>query len=268
MDILDRFWSKVNVTDDPQSCWEWIAARNKEGYGFIGINRKIKGAHRVAYELTYGPIPEGLCVCHRCDNPSCVNPAHLFLGTQSENVADRVAKGRIRVEKKQNQPTAIREKYPKKDIAHRFWSKVNKTENADVCWEWIACKDRSNYGVIRIDGKTVKAHRVAYELSYGKIPNGLGVLHRCDNPPCCNPTHLFVGNHAENMADMFAKGRRDNAKIRGSKQAFAKLNEQQVVAIRDEYAKGGITQKELAIKYGVSQPTIGDVIHKRWWKHI
>lgn len=88
-----RFWSKVNVTD-PDDCWEWTAGRKPHGYGQFYIRKGApRTASRVAFALSV-PIPEGVQVCHRCDNPPCCNPAHLFLGTAVENVNDCIAKGR------------------------------------------------------------------------------------------------------------------------------------------------------------------------------
>lgn len=86
-----NFWSKVNKTD---SCWLWTAAQNGRGYGLYRIHRHSFKVHRFSYMLHHGPIPEGLCVCHSCDVPTCVNPAHLWAGTFKDNHADMCAKGR------------------------------------------------------------------------------------------------------------------------------------------------------------------------------
>lgn len=89
-----KFWSRVDRSKGDDACWEWTGARNGRGYGMCGVGTRYHGAHRVAYTLCSGTIPDGLNVCHHCDNPPCVNPAHLFLGTQSDNMRDCFAKGR------------------------------------------------------------------------------------------------------------------------------------------------------------------------------
>lgn len=93
--IYERFCAKFIKSEN--GCWEWIAYINKDGYGrFAPSSGKPERAHRVAYQLFVGPIPKGLCICHRCDNRHCVNPSHLFLGTNNDNVRDKMSKGRFK----------------------------------------------------------------------------------------------------------------------------------------------------------------------------
>lgn len=89
---MNRFWEKVDISGD---CWEWIAGKNWQGYGVFKIDGKNMRSHRFSYSCVFGKIPDGMCVCHHCDNPGCVRPSHLFLGTKMDNTQDAIAKGRI-----------------------------------------------------------------------------------------------------------------------------------------------------------------------------
>jgi hypothetical protein len=94
-DLVERFWENVDTSAGPDGCWLWTGyARCAGGYGGISVGRRTALAHRVAWELAHGSLDKTMCVLHRCDNPRCVNVAHLFLGTRGDNNRDRAAKGR------------------------------------------------------------------------------------------------------------------------------------------------------------------------------
>jgi hypothetical protein len=142
-------------------------------------------------------------------------------------------------------------------IETRFWSKVTKTP---TCWLWKRAHHNFGYGTFYDGRRLQKAHRVSYEFTHGPIPDGLCVLHRCDNPACVRPDHLFVGTRTDNNRDMTAKGRHTRIACH--------LTPAQVQEIRRRYAAGGISQRRLADEYGVVQQTVGDILTGRTWRGL
>lgn len=144
-----------------------------------------------------------------------------------------------------------------------FWDNVDK-RGADECWEWQAARKGPGYGTFRKTkgGPPFNAHRVAYELANGPIPPGLHVCHRCDNPPCVNPAHLFVGTARDNVRDRVAKGR-----FIGEQSSTPKLRETDVAGILDAYAAGGISMRELGARYGVTWGNVRSIVYGKTWKH-
>lgn len=144
-------------------------------------------------------------------------------------------------------------------IEERFWGKVQKSEG---CWTWNGGRDAQGYGAFKAT-RMEKAHRYSWELHFGKIENGLLVLHRCDNPPCVRPDHLFLGTHNENMADMVAKGRNR----RGERQHMAKLTARDVREIRVAIEQGE-THEAIAARYGVCRANVSQIACGNIWKHV
>ena len=142
----------------------------------------------------------------------------------------------------------------------RFWARVSKTE---TCWVWTGGKFASGYGSVKWNGKSRRAHRVSAEMVIGPIPEGLEVCHRCDNPACVRPDHLFLGTHAENCRDRDDKGR--NVAPVGERCGASKLTESQVMAIRADKSS---TTKQIAAMCGVHVDTIRNVLNGRNWRHL
>lgn len=140
----------------------------------------------------------------------------------------------------------------------RFWSRVKKT---DYCWLWTGPTAKGGYGKTGVG----PAHQVSWIENYGPIPEGLQVCHKCDNPPCVNPVHLFLGTTADNSADMVQKGR----SLKGRKHPMVIVNEAVVREIRAAYVprkNGGLVA--LAQKYGLAHTTVHAIVTRKIWKHI
>lgn len=148
-------------------------------------------------------------------------------------------------------------------LEDRFWRFVKKTRK---CWLWTGATHEFGYGLLGKPGRSgnLRAHRVSWELHFGKIPKGRFVLHHCDNPGCVRPNHLFLGTHADNMRDMKQKGR---AGQRGEKHTRTKLTAQDVRTIRRRIAAGEM-QRTLAAEYGISETTVSGIKHRGVWSHI
>lgn len=150
-------------------------------------------------------------------------------------------------------------------LDERFWNKVEKTDGG--CWEWQGYKNYDGYGCFKLEGKVKHSHRLAYEELVGTIPEGLYVLHHCDNPSCVNPNHLFLGTNQDNMTDMVKKGRQ--SRLKGEKHGRAKLAEEDVIEIRRRVSVGkhGI-QTKLGKEFNVSQTLISKIANRQRWTHL
>ncbi len=153
-------------------------------------------------------------------------------------------------------------------LVDRFWEKVDR-RGPDDCWEWLAGKDGKGYGSIWCDGKSEIASRVAWKLANGPIPDGIDVLHTCDNPPCCNPGHLHLGTDADNTADKVARGRqaRCGYPVRGERNGSAKLTEARVIEIRRAWLAGE-SQGEITRRLGIPRSTIQKIVTRHTWSHV
>lgn len=149
-------------------------------------------------------------------------------------------------------------------MEQRFCSKIDKNGSGG-CWNWTGCLSNDGYGVVNIAGRVFRAHRVAYELWIGEIPNGLVVRHKCkQNRKCVNPEHLQTGTKQDNSYDKV----RDGTMIMGVNHSQSKLNDNSVREIRRLYAAGNILQSQLAKQFGVSTSMIGLIVNLKKWKHI
>ncbi len=154
-------------------------------------------------------------------------------------------------------------------VEQRFWQKVDR-HSPNECWNWTARRHRNGYGSLYIDGKEILAHRISFMLNVGPIPDGLCVLHHCDNRKCVNPSHLFLGTKQDNTIDMTQKGRNvfstGHQYATGKNNSHTHLEDKDVLYLRQNYNDKSIY--EWVNLYGVSISTIARIANGRGWKHL
>lgn len=243
--IADQIERGVDRSAGEDRCWPWVGTKLHRGYGRVSSEGRMVFAHCAAYELAHGPIPEGSWVFRSCGLAACCNPAHMFVSGTRAVVS----------------------------IASRLDERVDRTAGPEGCWPYEGTTYGSGYGRLTLSGTGRAAHRAAYELANGAIPPGMLVCHRCDNPPCCNPAHLFLGTPKDNTRDMIAKGRngartKPGNFARGSDASRVALTEDDVRGIRLAASSGSISQRALAARYGVTKSAVYSVIHRLTWSHV
>jgi len=279
MTLAERFWSKVEKRG-PNECWLWTAALNPDGYGLINVGGRSDRAHRVAWKLAHGSIPKGKCVVHKCGNRACVNLRHLALETRTEYMVEALQR-RYSDPKNRNKASqhfkrlwrdpGYRRKMKRartQPMPERFWARVNKNgptvrQDLGSCWLWTGTFHTHGYGIININGKATRAHRVSWTLVHGPISRGTCILHKCDVRACVNHDHLFSGTHADNNRDAMNKG---ITRLAGVKRA--KLTADDVKTIRAAYETRKFTRAELGKLYGVTWGNIYAIVTKRSWRYV
>lgn len=149
------------------------------------------------------------------------------------------------------------------DPDKRLWPRVNRGSPSE-CWEWTGARTKAGYGLLTIRYKNYLAHRLAWELhGQTKIPDGVFICHHCDNPACCNPSHLFLGSQADNIRDAAKKGRMP----KGEKHISTGLTEDDVRQIR-YFGYTDMTKKAIGERFGISRQAVTDILLKRTWSHV
>jgi len=245
---LKRFWDKVDVGNENE-CWNWKGCKDPNGYGLFfyrnenGKDKVLRSA-RIVYQLFFEEPPIKSMVYHKCKIASCCNPKHLLLKLYELN--------KISYDPK---------------LLDLLYKNIIVDANSG-CWIWIGDIHESGYGVLKYNGFPCKPHRISYMIFNDKfdiIPDEK-ICHICDNKLCCNPNHLFLGSQKDNVHDMENKKRSRHPN--GSDNGNSKLNESDVLSIRNEYFLGKISRKELALKYNVKISMIGFIILNKNWKNV
>lgn len=151
-------------------------------------------------------------------------------------------------------------------IDERLENYVDKTGD---CWIWTKNTYKYGYGRLSIGkSKQIRAHRYMYEKTYGVIPNGMNVLHSCDNPRCIKPEHLFLGTQKDNVTDMMKKRRGGYKSFKGEEHSNSKLKDTDIIKIKEMWSSGLFLQREIAKELGISQQVISKIVNGIAWKHL
>jgi HNH endonuclease/Homeodomain-like domain len=213
---LSRLMGKIHIQEG-DGCWLWAGTINNSGVGYFFLDGKLRCARRIVFRVFVHDIPQEVQIKSICERPLCCSPFHNYEATWEA----------------------------------RFLHSFDRGAEAE-CWIWKG-ELSHGYGRVDINGNTEGAHRASHIYFKGPIPEGLDVLHRCDNPPCVNPTHLFLGTQADNMRDMAAKGRgrgpkpENNPKVKTGNQD---------VALAIELCKQGYSKAEVGRIFGVAASTV------------
>lgn len=157
-----------------------------------------------------------------------------------------------------------------KSVKRRFDNRYEIDEETG-CWEWTGyVKEQTGYGEMSVNAESEGAHRISYRLHNGEIPEGSWVLHKCHNPPCVNPDHLYAGDVRDNVKDAIEEGsfHHDGQMKRGEENRHAKLTEDDVRNIRSQYESSGKTMSDLAENHGTSLTNIFHIVHRNTWQHV
>jgi hypothetical protein len=235
---VDRFWEKVDKRSENE-CWNWIASVNNYGYGTFHYKQGMMIASRFAYLLFYSFIPEHRSIKQSCENRLCCNPNHLYTIEIDNEIMDDI-------------------------FIKRFWGYVD-IKDKENCWNWMGHRSNKGYGETRDRrGKIHAASRVAYEIAFGIFNKSLLVCHKCDNPMCCNPDHLFLGTSVDNNSDMANK----NRSAYGSKNGNSKLTEEDVKKIKVLLREGVYSCKEIFTLFNISKSTLYNIRNNKIWKRV
>lgn len=237
----DRFFALVDTSEGrgPNGdCHLWLGATSPSGAGCL--SSKVNGrtvnfkAHRYSHWIHYGRMPDDMFCVHACGVTTCVNPRHLYLSPRKKGEAQA-----------------------------RLMRLINHAPGQGPrgdCWEFQGYRTKPmGYGNFSDDaGRTTPAHRYMFEIVHGPLPPGAMVLHKCDNGACCNPEHLYAGDHAQNMKDRSARGRT----FLGRK--HSKLTDDQALSIKSDPR----LHREIAEEFGVSPTTVSFIKRGKRWTHL